>query len=224
MSNISQLVIGSITYGIAAATVQVATSSTLGGIKVSSSTLVPAANDGYNQIRIDANGAAYYHDTTYSAATPAAGGIGGTSGLLTGADKEKIDGMSSTYALKSEIVGFYKYKGSVNDIGVLPLSDNSTGDVYNVQYRYELLDTQPIDWTTNYTSYFTKSGSTYNAVTGAAAPTFATNTYYSKYDDGTNYAWKSSLSSGTSSDWDRLGGSFEINKITKADIDAMFAS
>lgn len=45
---------------------------------------------------------------------------------------------------------------------------------------YELTTAQPSDWTTNYTSYYTKSGNTYTAVTGSSAPTWAANTYYTK--------------------------------------------
>ena len=47
--------------------------------------------------------------------------------------------------------------------------------------QYWLTTAQPSDWSTNYTSYFTKSGNTYTAVTGDTAPAWAANTYYSKY-------------------------------------------
>lgn len=44
---------------------------------------------------------------------------------------------------------------------------------------YTPLTTQPDDWSTNYTDYFTKSGNTYVPVpSGESAPTWATNTYY----------------------------------------------
>lgn len=45
---------------------------------------------------------------------------------------------------------------------------------------YTLLTAEPSDWSTNYTNYYTKSGSTYTPVTGAEAPAFAANTYYKK--------------------------------------------
>lgn len=46
---------------------------------------------------------------------------------------------------------------------------------------YTLTSSQPADWSTNYTSYYTKSGSTYTAVpSGTSAPLWAANTYYSK--------------------------------------------
>ena len=44
--------------------------------------------------------------------------------------------------------------------------------------KFTLLESQPEDWTTNYTDYYTKDGDTYTAVTGVEAPTFAANTYY----------------------------------------------
>lgn len=44
--------------------------------------------------------------------------------------------------------------------------------------EYSLLTSAPDDWETNYTDYYTKSNGVYTKVTGASAPTFATNTYY----------------------------------------------
>lgn len=43
---------------------------------------------------------------------------------------------------------------------------------------FTLLETQPSDWATDYTSYYTKDGDAYKPVTGEEAPTFAANTYY----------------------------------------------
>lgn len=46
---------------------------------------------------------------------------------------------------------------------------------------YTVLDSEPADWSTDYTSYYTKNASgEYVAVTGETAPTFAADTYYSK--------------------------------------------
>lgn len=39
----------------------------------------------------------------------------------------------ANYALKSDITNMYKYKGSVATVSALPSSDNTTGDVYNVE-------------------------------------------------------------------------------------------
>jgi hypothetical protein len=41
-----------------------------------------------------------------------------------------------------------------------------------------LLSSEPADWSTDWTKYFTKSGNVYTHVTGDTAPTFAINTYY----------------------------------------------
>lgn len=50
---------------------------------------------------------------------------------------------------------------------------------------YDLTVVQPNDWTTNYTSYYTKSGSTYTAVPeGTGAPAWTSNTYYKKITSG----------------------------------------
>lgn len=79
---------------------------------------------------------------------------------------------ASAYALKSDIVGMYKYKGSVANSSNLPTSSQTKGDVYNI---------------VNASSY------------GPA---------------GTNVAWDGSA-------WDALGGLFEIESITNAEIDAI---
>lgn len=47
-------------------------------------------------------------------------------------------------------------------------------DIYTLQAE------QPDDWATNYTDYYTKSGSTYTPVTGSTAPEWQHNTYYTK--------------------------------------------
>lgn len=57
----------------------------------------------------------------------------------TTAEKNKLaalptnDTLQATYATKSDITGMYKYKGSVATVSALPSSDNTTGDVYNVE-------------------------------------------------------------------------------------------
>ena len=45
---------------------------------------------------------------------------------------------------------------------------------------YVLQESEPIDWDTKYTSYYTKSGDTYTAVTGETAPTWVASTYYTR--------------------------------------------
>ena len=51
-----------------------------------------------------------------------------------------------------------------------------------LEYGYIALTAQPADWSTNYTGYYTRSGSagsyTYSAVTGNSAPTWASGTYF----------------------------------------------
>lgn len=67
-------------------------------------------------------------NTTYSDATK------GTHGLMSTADKKKLDafGEASTYALKSDITAMYRYKGSVASYDKLPTSGQTIGDVYDV--------------------------------------------------------------------------------------------
>lgn len=67
-------------------------------------------------------------NTTYNDATQ------GTHGLMSTADKKKLDafGAASTYALKSDITAMYRYKGSVASYNNLPTSGQTIGDVYDV--------------------------------------------------------------------------------------------
>lgn len=53
----------------------------------------------------------------------------------TTAEKNKLAsfGSADTYALKTDITGMYKYKGSVATVSALPSTGNTTGDVYNVE-------------------------------------------------------------------------------------------
>ena len=67
-------------------------------------------------------------NTTYNDATQ------GTHGLMSTADKKKLDafGAASTYALKSDITAMYRYKGSVASYDNLPTSGQIIGDAYDV--------------------------------------------------------------------------------------------
>ena len=47
---------------------------------------------------------------------------------------------------------------------------------------YVLQTSEPADWATEYDTYYTKDGTTYSLVTGVTAPTWATNTYYTRVE------------------------------------------
>ena len=100
-------------------------SSTLGGVKTTSTV---TSTSGLTAVPI-ISGVPYYKNTTYSAATTSA------NGLMSKDDKAKLDGFSaaSAYALKTDITGMYKYKGSVATFSALPASGNVVGDVWNVE-------------------------------------------------------------------------------------------
>ena len=68
-------------------------------------------------------------NTTYSAASQSA------NGLMSSADKKKLDafGAADTYALKTDLTGLYKYKGTKATVSALPTSGNTAGDVWDVQ-------------------------------------------------------------------------------------------
>lgn len=61
--------------------------------------------------------------------------------------------------------------------------------IYGSEPTYEVLATQPADWTTNYSNYYSRSGSagsyTYTALTEAT--TFVANTYYKMTETGNAY-------------------------------------
>ena len=53
---------------------------------------------------------------------------------------------------------------------------------YPNTYTYTLTTSEPSDWATNYTSYFTQTaGGTYTSVTGSSAPSWQPSRYYSRY-------------------------------------------
>lgn len=111
--------------GANAYTLPTAAKDVLGGVKTSST--VTSAS-GYTACPI-ISGIPYYKNTTYSVATASA------NGLMSKEDYSKLAafGAASTYALKTDITGMYKYKGSVATVSNLPSTGNTTGDVYNVE-------------------------------------------------------------------------------------------
>lgn len=66
-------------------------------------------------------------DTTYSDATQT------VHGLMSTSDKKKLDGFlsASSYALKTDLTGIYKYKGSIASAS-LPITGQVVGDTYNL--------------------------------------------------------------------------------------------
>ena len=74
--------------------------------------------------------------------------------------------------------------GTIANTRIVPSKKIKT----NAEDVYVLTSSEPEDWTTKYTSYYTKSGSSYTAVpTGSGAPTWEANKYYSKTAAGKAY-------------------------------------
>ena len=67
---------------------------------------------------------------------------------------------------------------TANDAGTLVTVDK------NAYGTFDLTTSQPADWTTKWTEYYTKSGDVYVPVTGDTAPTWEDNTYYKSNGDG----------------------------------------
>ena len=77
---------------------------------------------------------------------------------------------TSNVEIDSTLVNETKYKQL---LAILEGTDDS----------YTKTTSEPADWSTNYTDYYTKSGDTYTPVPeGSGAPTWAADTYYSKTD------------------------------------------
>lgn len=85
----------------------------------SGSTITLTGSDGKTSKVTDSN-------TTYSVATTS------SNGLLSSADKAKIDAFESTYAKKTDLTSVYKYQGSVETYASLPTT-STVGYVYNVE-------------------------------------------------------------------------------------------
>ncbi|RGY95374.1 hypothetical protein [Clostridium sp. AM58-1XD] len=80
-------------------------------------------------VQTDVPSEAKFTDTIYGDATQSA------HGLMSTADKKKLDGFSAAteYVKKTEITNVYRYKGSVTDASKLPDSGQISGDVYDIQ-------------------------------------------------------------------------------------------
>lgn len=73
--------------------------------------------------------------TTRTVTVPNAAASASAAGLMSAADKTKLDAFqaASNYALKSDVTSVYKYKGSVANEAALPKADQTVGDVYDVK-------------------------------------------------------------------------------------------
>lgn len=85
-----------------------------------------------------------------------------------------------------------KYPGNVIMTGEIGMISNtrivpSRKVKVNVEDAYILTSAEPDDWSTKYTSYYTKSGASYIAVTGNSVPTWEADKYYSKVAAGKAY-------------------------------------
>lgn len=85
-----------------------------------------------------------------------------------------------------------KYPGNVIMTGEIGMISNtrivpSRKIKPNEDDTYILMSAEPEDWSTKYTSYYTKSGASYTAVTGGSAPTWEENKYYAKIAAGKAY-------------------------------------
>lgn len=80
-------------------------------------------------VGVDVPAGAVFTDTTYNNATAS------VAGLMSASDYSKLAAFSaaSEYALKSDISGVYKYKGSKADYAALPVTGNTVGDVWNTE-------------------------------------------------------------------------------------------
>ena len=128
---------------------------------------------------------ALFTDTTYTFATGTTNGTFNVSVNGGTATPVSVYGLgTAAYANTSAFVStkpdgttdFMDSNHIINSVYLPSYVDDVVEGYYD--YTYELTTSQPADWTTNYTSYYTKSGNDYIPVTGDTAPTWAANTYY----------------------------------------------
>lgn len=120
---------------------------------------------------------------------------------------------SSVATNTANFVGTYKSLAELQ--AVQNPTNNDYGFVSTVDSAI-LTTSQPADWTTNYTDYYTYSGGVYTPVTGSSAPTWQANTYYkadnlifSRYKyvaSSTTWSYEYELnnSSFTAAEWDTI--------------------
>ena len=89
---------------------------------------------------------------------------------------------SSVATNTAYFVGTYKTLADLE--AVVDPSNNDYGFVIVVESAI-LTTSEPADWSTNWTDYYTMSGNTYVPVGGSTAPTWQANTYYQA--DGVRY-------------------------------------
>lgn len=175
-------------------------------------------------------------DTTYSNATTS------TSGLMSAADKAKLDGVAAgankyTLPTASTTLGGVKTTSSVSSASGYTACPIISGVVYykdtNTTYSaattsaaglMSAADKSKLDGFGAASTYALKSDITNvykykgSVATAADLPASATaGDVYNVEADGMNYGW-------TGSAWDALGASFTIDAITNAEIDTILAS
>lgn len=92
----------------------------------------------------------------------------------------------------SNFISNDKYPGNVIMTGEIGMIANthivpSRKAILNPTDMYTLTASEPSDWSTKYTGYYTKSGDEYTPVAGDSAPEWAADTYYIKTAAGTRY-------------------------------------
>ena len=130
---------------------------------------VTAANNAMDEAEVDADG-------RYLFITPT------LHNLINAVDSYKSKAMLDRFAAVIDVPQSRFYTA-------VALMDGKTGDEKSGGYKkadavYEVTASQPADWSTNYKSYFTKSGNDYTAVSGGSAPSWTAGTYYKQVSAG----------------------------------------
>ena len=137
-------------------------------------------NQAYGGITVYGNMASGFEEITSSSLTTSDFTIGDISSdgtedsstltCLRTPDAINVSADVTTIALSSSI--------APSHVDLVTQNDNDFDNLYT------LLTTEPTNWSTNWTDYYIKTGENqYESVTGDAAPTFETDTYYEKHND-----------------------------------------
>ena len=195
-------------------------------INIKDSTAVRGLSSGTNQNNLVKWGSDGY--------TVADAGVAIQSDTISTQDNTKVptNKAVASFVNSSVATNTANFVGTYKSLAELQAVQNPTNNDYGFVSTVDsaiLTTSQPADWTTNYTDYYTYSGGVYTPVTGSSAPTWQENTYYkadnfifSRYKyiaSSTTWSYEYELnnSSFTAAEWDTIQSGLSANDKEKLD-------
>jgi len=195
-------------------------------INIKDSTAVRGLSSGTNQNNLVKWGSDGY--------TVADAGVAIQSDTISTQDNTKVptNKAVASFVNSSVATNTANFVGTYKSLAELQAVQNPTNNDYGFVSTVDsaiLTTSQPADWTTNYTDYYTYSGGVYTPVTGSSAPTWQANTYYKadnlifsryKYVASSStwtYEYELNNSSFTAAEWDTIQSGLSANDKEKLD-------